>query len=115
MPRKFWIYLKREITTEPIHRARMGECIWLFLYILDHADWETGTVFDWKDAQVAEEMGMPVDTLRRQRMKLQKRGYISCSQSLHSQHILILDWQNPLDYFREIKKPLAGKIQGGHG
>lgn len=105
MAKKHWIYIKRGLSEDPKHRAAMGECIWLYMHIIDRADWETGIAFDWKDTQEAAEMSMPVDTLRRQRQKLQELDYIKTKQKQHSQDVYILEWRNPRDYGCEIKNP----------
>ena len=98
MAKKNWIYVKRGLSENPKHRAQMGECIWLYLHIIDRADWETGTAYDWKDEQEAADMGMPVRTLREQRRKLDEQGYINCKQRQYGQDIVITKWINPRDY-----------------
>src|SRR3990167_10395610 len=76
MAKKHWIYIKRGLSEDPKHRAAMGECVWLFMHIIDRADWETGIAHDWKDEQEAADMGIPVTTLRYQRRKLEEFFYI---------------------------------------
>jgi DnaD/phage-associated family protein len=111
MAKKHWIYIKRGLSEDPKHRATMGECIWLYMHIIDRADWDTGIAFDWKDREEAAEMSIPVDTLRRQRQKLEEMDYIRCAQKQHSQDIYIMEWKNPRDYGSETKNP---RIQGSH-
>jgi hypothetical protein len=98
MAKKHWIYIKRGLSEDPKHRAAMGECIWLYLHIIDRADWEKGIAYDWKDEAEAADMSMPVRTLREQRRKLDDLGYISCVQLRHNQNIIIKRWVNPRDY-----------------
>jgi hypothetical protein len=76
----------------------MGESVWLFLHMLDRADWESGKVTEWKDEAEAEEMGMPVRTLREHRRKLEELEYISCAQKQYGQEITIHNWTNPREY-----------------
>lgn len=122
MAKKHWIYIKRGLSEDPKHRAQMGECIWLYMHIIDRADWETGIAFDWKDKDESADMSMPVDTLRRQRQKLEEMDYIHCAQKQHAQDIVIMEWKNPRDYGAETKNPriqdghqrLPSKIQGSH-
>jgi hypothetical protein len=76
----------------------MGESIWLFLHMLDRADWESGKVLEWKDEAEAEDMGMPVRTLREHRRKLEELDYISCDQKQYGQEITIHNWTNPREY-----------------
>jgi hypothetical protein len=111
MSKKHWIYIKRGLSEDPKHRAAMGECIWLYMHIIDRADWETGIAFGWKDKEEAADMSMPVDTLRRQRQKLQELDYIRTEQRQHSQDIYIMEWKNPRDYGSETRNP---RNQGSH-
>jgi hypothetical protein len=111
MAKKHWIYIKRGLSEDPKHRAQMGECIWLYMHIIDRADWETGVAFDWKDREEAADMGMPVDTLRRQRQKLEELDYIRTQQKQHSQDVYIMEWKNPRDYGAETKNP---RNEGSH-
>jgi hypothetical protein len=111
MAKKHWIYIKRGLSEDPKHRAQMGECIWLYMHIIDRADWETGVAYDWKDKDEAADMGMPVDTLRRQRQKLEELDYIRARQKQHSQDLYIMEWKNPRDYGSETKNP---RNQGSH-
>lgn len=124
MAKKNWIYIKRGLSEDPKHRSQMGECIWLYMHIIDRADWETGIAYDWKDAQEAADMGLSVDTLRRQRQKLEEGDYIRCTQKQYKQEISIMEWKNPRDYSCEVKNPrfqsldeaLPSDVQGsGHG
>lgn len=110
MAKKNWIYVKRGLSENPKHRAQMGECIWLYLHIIDRADWEAGIAYDWKDEQEAADMGMPVRTLREQRRKLDDLGYISCFQLKHSQNIIIRKWVNPRDYSGKVLNDLEGDV-----
>lgn len=109
MAKKHWIYVKRGLSEDPKHRAQMGECIWLYLHIIDRADWETGIAYNWIDEEEANDMGMPLDTLRHQRQKLDKLDYIRCFQKQHNQDIYIMEWRNPRDYGNEVKNP---RVQG---
>jgi hypothetical protein len=111
MAKKQWISVKRGLIREPKHRLAMGECIWLFSYMLDIADWDTGKVLDWKDESAAEDMQMPIRTLREQRRKLEDLDYISCSQKQYGQEISILNWTNPREYSGEVYNPRKGDTQ----
>lgn len=102
---KHWIFMKCGLSRDPKHRAQMGECIWLYMRMIDRADWETGVVYDWKDGDEAIAMGMGVDTLRRQRQKMESLGYINCVQKQHSQDIYIMNWHNPRAYDQGVINP----------
>jgi hypothetical protein len=109
MSKKNWIYLKRGLSEDIKHRNAIGECIWLFIHIIDYADWETGIVYDWKDDLVSSEMTMPVTTLRKQRRKLEEQGYIAIQQKQHSLNIIVNNWTSPRDYSGKVLNP-----QGDH-
>jgi len=97
MAKRTWITVKRGIL-EPKHRFALGELIYLFLYILDITGWETGTIEEWSDKGVAEEMSMPLSTLRYQRNKLTRLGYISVEQKQHGIRVIVHNWTNPKEY-----------------
>ena len=71
--KRTWITVKRGLL-EPKHRFALGEFVWLYIYMLDMANWEVGAIQEWSDAAASEEMEMPIDTLRYQRKKLQEKG-----------------------------------------
>ncbi len=98
MAKKHWIYVKRGLSEDPKHRKAMGIRIWLFMHMLDRADWETGRVTDWKDKDEADDMDLPWRTLQEQRQELEQLGYITCVKKLHGQDIIIHNWLNPKDY-----------------
>src|SRR5574341_2414961 len=105
MSKKHWIFIKRGLSEDPKHRAQMGECIWLFMHIIDRADWETGIAYDWRDSEEAAAMSMPVETLRDQRQKLEKLDYIRCKQRQHGQDVRIMEWRNPREYDSVVRNP----------
>jgi hypothetical protein len=93
--RKTWLMVKRGLVTDPVHRERMGICVWLYLYMLDRAEWETGIIPDWQDVSEAEATEMSLPTIRTQRRALEQHGYITCRRSQYGQKITILRWINP--------------------
>jgi DnaD/phage-associated family protein len=95
--KRTWITVKRGIL-EPKHRFALGELIWLFIYILDLANWEEGAIMEWTDKGAAEEMDMPLATLRDQRRKLEERGYISTERKRYGLRIIVHNWTNPKEY-----------------
>lgn len=96
--KKLWVSIKRGLIRDTKHRIAMGECVWLFMYMLDVADWETGVIVDWKDEAAAEDMNMPIRTLREQRRKLEELDYVSCEKKQYSQEIIVKNWTNPREY-----------------
>lgn len=95
MAEERWVYLKSDLALRPKHREAMGEAIWLYLYMLDLADWETGMVNGWKDQESADAMAMPLKTLRTHRRRLEDAGYISSIRGQYGQSIVIHNWKNP--------------------
>ena len=106
--KRLWISVKRGLIREPKHRLEMGECIWLFQYMLDIADWETGKIPDWKDQAAADDMQMPIRTLREQRRKLEDALYIASTQKQYGQEVTIKNWTNPRSYTGEVLNPKQG-------
>lgn len=100
--KKNWIMVKRGLIVEPKHRVALGVFVWLYLHIIDRCDWETGVVLEWRDEIEANEMLMPVRTLRYQRRKLQELGYITAQQGQGKQTITVHRWVNPRNYSGEV-------------
>lgn len=96
--KKYWISVKCGLSRDPKHRQAMGEAVWLFMHMLDTADWETGIVHDWRDKDVAAEMGMSERTVRDWRMRLVNGGYIKTAQRQYSMDVTIHNWTNPREY-----------------
>jgi len=110
MTRKTWIMLKRGLVVDPKHREKMGIRIWLYLYMLDRANWQQGAVLEWRDESEAAEMEMDLNTLRSQRRQLEADGYIRCERRGHDQRVIVLRWVNPREYTGKVHNPpdLAG-------
>jgi DNA-binding protein H-NS len=98
MSKKNWISVKRGLSEDPKHRQAMGDAIWLFLHIIDAADWEKGIVYDWRDADIANDMSMNPRTVRDWRERLTKFGYIACIRRAHGLDIVIHNWTDPRTY-----------------
>ena len=77
------------------HCQAIGQALWLFLYILDHADWEQGVFFGYSDADAAEDLGQSRRTIRRWRLRLDDYDYISCRKGQHSQTLYVHNWSDP--------------------
>lgn len=120
--KKTWLLIKRGLVKEPKHREAIGNKIWLYMHIIDRADWETGKVFDWRDKDEADDMGMSWRTLQSQRQELESLGYIECKQEEDRQTITITKWVNPRSYSGEVlntgvgyeKSRTGGTGQGTH-
>lgn len=90
---------------EPKHREAIGNNIWLFMYMIDRADWDTGIIPDWKDKAEAEELEMNWRTLQRQRQALEAAGYIICSQQFQKQQVQIATWEDPRKHGTQTRVP----------
>lgn len=106
MGKKNWIMIKRGLSEDAKHREAMGVKVWLFMHIIDRADWETGIVESWRDADEAADMHIPIRTLRDQRQALEALNYITCIQSQHGQRIIIHEWVNPKNYSGKVLNSL---------
>ena len=95
--KKTWIKVKRGIL-ESKHIDKLGAAWYLYFYILDQADWETGTIKDWKDIYAADELGKPLGLIRTHRIKLVEEGYISLKKRQHDQVIIVHNWTDPRRY-----------------
>ena len=91
---KTFVKIKSGILS-PKHYEAIGPAIWLFLYLLQHTDWETGTMHGYTDEQAAEELGSKKRTVRSWRMKLQAGNYITWKKKPYSLNIMVSNWDNP--------------------
>ncbi len=99
--KKTWIKIKRGLL-EPKHRDCLGIRIWLYFYILDQTDWDTGTVLEWRDSDAADDLQMPKRTIRQQRQQLETDGYITCKLAGNKQIITLHNYTNPRKYDGEV-------------
>jgi len=94
MAGKSWIKVRRGIL-EPKHRLKIGPAWYLYLYILDRANWEKGVIFEWTDDSAAAELEISIVTLRSHRRRLEDEGYIVTIQRHQRQEITINKWCDP--------------------
>lgn len=99
MAKKTWIAVKVGLANDPKHERQMGKAIYLFLYMLDICDWETGTITGWVDANAASDRECHIQTVRKHRKALTESGYISARQGGPSgMKIVIHKYINPRSY-----------------
>ncbi len=110
MSKKTWLKVKRGLL-DPKHQQKMGVRVWLYLYILDIADWETGTATGWTDKECSDDLGIPKSTVRKQRQKLEADGYITSVREFQSSKITIHNYTNPRKYDGEIINPKGHTVQ----
>lgn len=97
MTKKTWIKVKCGIL-EPKHIVALGQAWYLYLYMLDIANWETGTIPEWKDEYAAQDLGKQTSMIREHRKHLANEGYISFQKKQYCQLITIHNWTNPRRY-----------------
>lgn len=101
---KVWIKIKRGLVVEPKHRQKVGSAIWLYLMLIDAADWETGIVDPYKDEDMAVEMAVSKAWIRKQRRVLEEYDYITTKQlGPKGMQIAIMRWVNPKAYDGAVK------------
>jgi len=107
MAKKTWIKIKRGIL-EPKHIDMLGQAWYLFFYILDQTDWETGKITDWKDEYAATDLCKPIGLIRQHRKHLESMKYITCEKKQHSQTIIVHNWTNPRRYDGLLQNEMPG-------
>lgn len=107
MAKKTWIKVKRGLL-DPKHIDKLGQAWYLYLYILDQSDWETGTIKDWKDQYAADDLGKSIGLIREHRKHLQEEKYIKSEQGLHKQTITIHNWIDPRRYDGFVQNKIDG-------
>ena len=70
------------------HRRAMGASLWLYLYLLAHANRKTGVVRK-KQRTMSSDTGLPVRTVQRHLKRLASGGYIAVLDSGHEPRIRI--------------------------
>lgn len=104
---KTWLKIKVGLVRDPKHREAMAEGIWLYQYLIDLADWETGKVYDFKDEDCAADMAASVSWVRKWRRRLEANQYLVCeSKGSKGQVITITNWLNPRSYSGETINPV---------
>ena len=91
----------------------MGSALWLFIYLVIHADPKSG-VLSRKYQTIAEEMGIAPRTIRSWLAKLMQYGYVTVKQTGRSQVIHISRWKNASAYRSVAQtRPLTDKSVTG--
>ena len=110
MAHKTWIKVKCGIL-EPKHIAKLGQAWYLYLYLLDNANWDTGVISEWKDEYGVQDLGKPLGMIREHRKQLIKEGYITCTKNQHSQTVVIHNWTNPRTYDGTVQNQSSDKSE----
>ena len=97
MAKKTWIKVRRGIL-DPKHRIKLGAAWCLYLYMLDRVNWDTGIIYEWKDQDAADDLEMPLPTLRHQRRHLENELYIATDIKRYGLEITVNNWEDPRNY-----------------
>jgi len=92
-----WIKVRSGLLDKK-HIAALGMSPWpLYLYILDHVDWDTGKISYWKDEEVAIDLGVQTWKVRECRKVLENIKFISCAKLQRCQELKVEKWMSPYD------------------
>ena len=88
--RSWWAKIRVGLVTDPKHERRMGNAIWLYLYLHMYAkrDSADGEIMR-KHETIADDMGYHIATIQRRMAKLVKGGYITTCRMQHGLRITI--------------------------
>lgn len=81
------------VDAEAKHYRAVGPALWLFIYLIIHADPKSG-VLNRKYQTIAGEMGISPRTLRLWLARLARHRYVTVTQTGRSQVIHISRWKN---------------------
>jgi len=97
------------VDAEANHYRAIGPALWLFIYLIIHADPKSGTL-NRKYQTIAGEMGISPRTVRMWLARLARQSYVSVTQTGRSQIIHINKWKNASAYQSVAQiRPLSGK------
>ena len=93
-PQSWWIHLYSGLVRDPEakHQKRMGNAIWLYLYLLISANRFDGTVLRRMET-IAQQTGFGERTVARWLHDLRANGYIESTSNGRSLRILITKWR----------------------
>jgi hypothetical protein len=92
--RSWWAPIWRGLVVEGTakHYRAMRSAIWLYFYLIVHADRRTGTLYRRIDT-IAHDMGVNRATVRRWMSQLASRGYVSRASTGRALQITIERWK----------------------
>ena len=91
---RWWAPIWRGLAVEASakHYQAMGKAVWLYIYLIVHANRRTGTLFRLLPS-IAQDMGIPVRTIRAWLSKLRQQGYITTKSNGRGLEITVLKWK----------------------
>jgi hypothetical protein len=113
MKQEKWFFAVKRGLLDPKHVKAMGEAVWLFLYLVDNADWPTG-VAAWTPGDARATLGYSYPTIRKYKAQLETAGYITTREDRNgSRSSTIHNWRNPKE--RGNDNPIAVPNWPGKG
>jgi hypothetical protein len=93
-PLDWWGPIWRGLPVEPggKHYRAMHTSVWLYLYLVIHADRATGTLYRLVP-RISQDMGIHPRTIRRWLARLKRGGYVVVRLTGRSLHISIQKWK----------------------
>lgn len=107
--RRWWGPVWRGLPVEPTakHYRGMGKAVWLYLYLIIHANRKTGVLFRLTQV-IAVDMGLSVRTIRYWLARLSKAGYVQAEGNGRGLTISILKWKPLGKYQLKMNENKAG-------
>jgi len=92
--RTWWVHLWGGLVRDPTgkHHSAIKQAVWLYLYLLQGANWKTGLLYR-RIATIAAETGLNTRTIERWLRVLRKRGYIRTVSNGRTLNISITKWR----------------------
>lgn len=90
----WWAPVRQGLVVDPDgkHYRKMKIAVWLYFYLVLHADWATGRL-RCKLATVERRMGIPLRTLQRCMARLRREGYITVEKIGRAALVSINRWK----------------------
>lgn len=92
--KNWWGHIWKGLLSEQTakHYKAMGKAIWLYLYLIVHANRKTGVLFR-QTKTIATDMGIPIRTIQQWLTALRKGGYIITQFTGRSLIVTITKWR----------------------
>jgi hypothetical protein len=96
MQKNLWAPIRRGLVVDPAgkHVNYLRLALALHLYLILHADWQTGVVIR-KLRTIARDMGTPVRTIGAWMQRLRRGGYVTVKRTGHALVIRVQNWRSP--------------------
>jgi len=91
------------------HIQKMGQALWLFIYLICHADRDEGYL-DRRYETIMEDMGITNSTARNWMRRLKRRKYIQVTRRPYSLYIEICNWRSIKKGVSNIEQSLEERV-----